>query len=138
MLFEIGLHAILDGYNREAVSSFHAAYERFHEFYVRVVCCSNGTDLNVFNEAWRSLALSERQLGAFVITYVIHESIAPELLDKSKKINGKDPIKFRNDVIHKGIIPTREEAICVGQAVFDTIHPIIGMLRTKYWQHFID
>jgi hypothetical protein len=36
LLFEMGINAIVDGYPREAVSSFSAALERFYEFYWRV------------------------------------------------------------------------------------------------------
>ena len=37
MLFEIALNAIVDGYRREAISSFSAAVERFFEFAIRVL-----------------------------------------------------------------------------------------------------
>src|ERR1700681_1770876 len=36
LLFEMGLNALVDGYGREAVSSFAASLERFYEFYWRV------------------------------------------------------------------------------------------------------
>ncbi|MGL5998259.1 MAG: hypothetical protein ACRC1I_17390 [Pseudomonas proteolytica] len=35
VLFEIGAHAILDGYYREAVSSFTSSLERFYEYTIR-------------------------------------------------------------------------------------------------------
>jgi hypothetical protein len=37
LLFEMGLNALVDGYGREAVSSFAASLERFYEFYWRCV-----------------------------------------------------------------------------------------------------
>ena len=33
LLFEMGLNALLDGYPRDAVSSFASSLERFYEFY---------------------------------------------------------------------------------------------------------
>ena len=36
VLYDMGISALLDGYCREAVSSFAAAQERFHEFCIRV------------------------------------------------------------------------------------------------------
>ncbi|WP_238149350.1 hypothetical protein [Arsenophonus endosymbiont of Aleurodicus floccissimus] len=38
ILFDIGACAIIDGYYREAVSSFTSALERFYEFFIKVVC----------------------------------------------------------------------------------------------------
>ena len=37
LLFEMGLNALIDGYPREAVSSFASSLERFYEFYWNVV-----------------------------------------------------------------------------------------------------
>jgi hypothetical protein len=44
ILFEVGSYALLDGYYREAVSSFAAALERFYEFFVEVIARSNGVE----------------------------------------------------------------------------------------------
>jgi hypothetical protein len=37
-LFELAANAILDGYYRDAISSFSSAMERFYEFYLKVIC----------------------------------------------------------------------------------------------------
>jgi hypothetical protein len=42
MLFGIALNAIIDGYNREAVSSFAARMERYFEFAIRVFASKSG------------------------------------------------------------------------------------------------
>src|SRR5918996_2240991 len=42
LLFDMGVSALLDGYGREAVSSFAAAQERFHEFGIKVLVAKQG------------------------------------------------------------------------------------------------
>ena len=44
LLFDIGAYAIVDGYYREAVSSFTSSLERFYEFFIKVLCISKGVD----------------------------------------------------------------------------------------------
>ena len=65
---------------------------------------------------------SERQLGAFIFIYLKCFSESPSLLRQSQ-------IQFRNVVIHKGKIPSREEAIKYGQEVLDTIRPILRRVK---------
>lgn len=67
MLSQIGANAIIDGYYREAVSSFSASLERFYEFSVHVLMRHFGKNSQQFKSAWRPISnQSERQLGAFV------------------------------------------------------------------------
>lgn len=40
LLFQIGIHAIVDGYPREAVADFASSLERFFEFFYRFYCRS--------------------------------------------------------------------------------------------------
>ena len=49
----------------------------------------------------------------------------PALLSNSK-------IKFRNEVIHKGKIPTKEQAFKYGQAVLDVVRPLLARLKKDY------
>lgn len=49
VLFEIGAHAIEDGYYREAVSSFTASLERFYEFFVRAQPPSKPTSIQRYS-----------------------------------------------------------------------------------------
>lgn len=70
VLFDIGAHAILDGYYREAVSSFAASIERFYEFAVRVILASSSGSDELFKDAWKPVSIqSERQLGGFVLLW---------------------------------------------------------------------
>ncbi|MEO6563833.1 MAG: hypothetical protein ABIN99_12445 [Nitrosospira sp.] len=126
VLFEIGAHAIIDGYYREAVSSFTSSLERFYEFALRVFFENSlGSEL-LFESCWKTVvSQSERQLGAFIFLWALKFNEAPGLLSDSQT-------KFRNDVIHKGKIPTREEAIKYGNSVLDVLRPKILMIRKQF------
>jgi len=67
LLFEMGLNAIIDGYPREAISSFTSALERFYEFYWRIVMNHQGISKDTIDSSWKPLSkMSERQVGAYV------------------------------------------------------------------------
>jgi hypothetical protein len=126
ILFEIGAHAILDGYYREAVSSFSASLERFYEFYVKVICLSRGIADDAIEESWKKVfEQSERQLGAFICLHLIETGHPPTILSDSSR-------GFRNKVIHKGLIPERQEAVEYGQEVLDLIVPVLANLKTNH------
>ncbi len=126
LLFDIGAYAIVDGYYREAVSSFTSSLERFYEFFIKVICISKETEWNNLLDTWKMVSnQSERQLGAFIFLYLQEVGEKPNLLSKSK-------INFRNEVIHKGKIPTREQAVNYGQAILDVVRPILNLLKKDY------
>lgn len=126
ILFEIGINAIIDGYYREAVSSFTSSLERFYEFFSKVMCITRGIEWTVIKDTWKSVSnQSERQLGAFIFLHLLEIGNKPELLHKKN-------IEFRNAVIHKGKIPSREEAVEYGQAVLNFIRPLLISLRVNY------
>src|SRR5690606_34252006 len=117
--FDIGAYAIVDGYYREAVSSFTSSLERVYEFFIKVICSSRGIDWNIIQKTWSLVSSqSERQLGAFIFIYLQEMGEKPALLHP-------DHIKFRNQVIHKGQIPTKQEALEYGQAILDLIRPLL-------------
>jgi hypothetical protein len=126
VLFDIGAHAILDGYYREAVSSFTSSLERFYEFALRTLLeKSSGSD-KLFREVWKSISnQSERQLGAYIMLWAANFNQPPCLLSSSD-------VKFRNSVIHKGKIPTKEEAINYGDSVLKMIVPQMVVLRSEF------
>jgi hypothetical protein len=126
VLFEIGAHAILDGYYREAVSSFAASLERFYEFSIRVFLSrESGTDA-LFKNCWKSVSQqSERQLGAFIFLWAANFKASPVLLENKR-------VSFRNSVVHKGKIPTKKEAIEFGNAVLNVLHPNIQALQDQF------
>jgi hypothetical protein len=126
VLFDIGAYAIADGYYREAVSSFTSSLERFFEFAIRVILHNRGVTAEVIDTVWRQISnQSERQLGAFIVLYSSEFQSLPRLLTT------KD-IKFRNDVIHKGKIPQRNEAVIYGNTILCLVRPILRKLVDDY------
>ena len=122
VLFEIGLNAIIDGYYREAVSSFAACLERFYEFSVGVLLEEAGVARGKVRSTWKLVSTSsERQLGAFALLWLRHFSEVPALLSTND-------VAFRNDVIHKGLIPTAESATAFGDAVLVVILPKLARI----------
>ena len=110
MLFEIALNAIGDGYYREAVSSFAASVERFYEFSIRVLARNRKVAPSAVGAAWKHVAAkSERQLGAYVFLYVVSFGESPSLVDGERT-------KLRSDVIHKGLLPEKNDATRYGAA----------------------
>lgn len=125
ILFDIGANAILDGYYREAVSSFTSSLERFYEFCLKVLCKKRGIETDVFATAWKQVSnQSERQLGAFLFLWASEFGEVPQLLSSNDA-------GFRNGVIHKGKIPTKEEALEYGKAVLAIIRPKILQLKSE-------
>jgi hypothetical protein len=125
VLFEIGANAINDGYFREAITSFASSLERFYEFAMRVLLVKmQPAKPDFFDKMWKPLKnSSERQLGAFIATWSAHYGEALSLLTEGE-------VKLRNDVVHKGRIPMRDEAVSFGQRVLDLAREQIATLRS--------
>jgi hypothetical protein len=139
VLFDLGAMALLDGYPREAVSSIAASLERFFEFYVQVVSLKRGISIDEFRTAWEPLSRrSEGQFGAFLLVYLIENGrpLQPVISDVKPKILGqKTPslswAAFRNNVIHKGYIPSSDEVILYGDLIYKFINQLIEELRVN-------
>ena len=125
LLFDIGAYAILDGYYREAVSSFTSSLERFYEFVIKLSCAFYEMSDESYTECWKQVSnQSERQLGAYIFLWGIQFENLPPLL-KNKDVS------FRNSVIHKGKIPTKNEALSYGSKVYDLIASGLAQIRAK-------
>lgn len=125
ILFEIGANAILDEYFREAVSSFTSSLERTFEFFLKSVFFQKSMNTEM-NAMWKQMSnQSERQLGAFLSIYSMSFGTLPRLLSNKE-------VQFRNEVIHKGKVPTRDEAIAFGQSVLEIIRGIVKMALTNF------
>jgi len=126
LLFEMGLNAIVDGYTREAVSSFSSALECFYAFYWHVVMRHFDIPAEQANATWKPLSkLSERQVGAYSTAVNLLTKCAPKLLNPNKQV------PFRNNVIHNGYVPRKEEAISFGEDVMELINPDLAILRVQ-------
>jgi hypothetical protein len=120
VLAELAATAIVDGYYREAISSFAASLERFYEFYLALVFEKRGLNATVHAATWKQVvSQSERQLGAFLFVCALDEQRAPPVFPAKF-------VKLRNEVVHKGKIPSQAEAIEYGQAIIDYLAPILA------------
>ncbi|MCZ6761255.1 MAG: hypothetical protein O7D29_12950 [Gemmatimonadetes bacterium] len=118
ILMTSAVQAMADGHYREAVSSVAAALERCYEFYIRAVLYKRGLSKSTIDDSWKTLAKqSERQLGAFAVLY------AAETHTPYKPLSSK-MVEFRNNVTHKGIIPSSGEVVKFGRQVYDLIKKI--------------
>lgn len=111
VLFELGMNALVDGYRREAVTSFASCLENFFEFCIFQLSLYKGVDRASLEAGWRCMAKqSERQLGVFVMLWLNYFGSAPTLLsDKSRSL--------RNRVVHQGYIPELDEAMAFGDEI---------------------
>ena len=125
LLFEIACNAINDGYYREAVTSFASSLERFYEYAINVICNAREIPTSSFDPCWKAVKVSsERQLGAFVFLWLAAFAESPGLLAGERA-------KFRNDVVHNGLIPTKDEAIRFGECIYGVIAPLRYRLSTQ-------
>lgn len=132
VLFDLGTRALMDGYAREAVASFSAALERFLEFYVRAFALERSADAErdfdevsaALEATWKHVvSQSERQVGMFALAYFVREGKEPDFL--TAKSLGTD---FRNKVVHRGYLPTREEVEVYAAQVFSLIDRLLTEL----------
>lgn len=124
ILFEIGAHAIADGYYREAVASFTSSLERFYEFFVRAYLYQQGKNDEEVSLAWKTMRNSSvQQIGAFSLAFNLAFN------DSAPLLSNKDT-QFRNNVIHQGLIPTREQALLYGKNIIELIYPTFKKMAT--------
>lgn len=126
ILYLIGCRALIDGYYREAISSFSASLERIYEVFIKAKLISEGMSKDEIEQTvWKHVSSqSERQLGAFIFLFTQHFKTQPELLPN-------DLVKLRNEVIHKGKIPTKDEAIKYGQKILELITGYLKKLNSE-------
>jgi hypothetical protein len=118
LLFDLGGLALLDGYTREAVSSFAVALERFYEFCIKLFFIDLKIDQSTYKEYWKNVSnQTERQFGCFNTAYLTLFKKNPVLLSNSD-------VEFRNRVTHKGYIPSVKEVFEYGNTVGASIQII--------------
>lgn len=126
LLFDLGINAIGDGYYREAVASITASLERYYEFFVKTVWHAQGVSFEVIDKNWKEMSnQSERQLGAYIVSYSYAFGEVAPLMDNSM-------VKFRNSVIHKGEFPTREKTVEYAGTILTLIEASLSNLQAKY------
>jgi hypothetical protein len=123
VLFESGAMALLDGYTREAASSFAASLERFYEYWIKAALLAGGTTPEMLDDCWKLVAAqSERQYGAFCVLYQREYGRRPTVLPNKR-------VEFRNNVIHRGYIPQRTEVV---EYASDVLRMIVALYAELY------
>ncbi len=126
LLFESGVEAFAEIYLREAISSFAAALERYHEFAIRVLLMAQEVDTEAIDNMWKSVASqSERQIGMYIGLYTAIHQKMPNLLPQKMTA-------LRNSVIHKGHFPTPQESFDFGNAVYALLSEGLNELNQRY------
>lgn len=129
-LFDFGALALIDGYTKEAVSTFASAFERFIEFYIKVISLNNSISQEEFLKTWKPISKqSERQLGAFYLLQLLE-------FKSTKFVINDNMTTFRNKVIHQGYIPKVEEAIEYGDYLLKNIFSLLIDLHSKCLEGF--
>lgn len=138
ILFEFGAIALMEGFTREAVSSFAASLERFYEYFLKTLMLHRGISFEQIAEMWKDMdKQSERQLGAFLTIYTTHFNQPPTRIDGKeysryfKNSNHPSVTSFRNAVIHKGYIPKYDEVLAYGEAIKFFISETLKLIYTK-------
>ncbi|WP_438958264.1 hypothetical protein [Porticoccus sp.] len=122
ILLESAANALLEGYTLEAASTFSAAYERFFEFSIRVICSKNNLEAKELASTFSQVSRqSERQLGAFLFLHLLEFGDTYLVNDKI--------VSFRNKVIHKGYIPTPDEVEDFAEKIYQEIYSITQKLK---------
>jgi len=124
ILLESAANALLEGYTLEAASTLSSAYERFFEFAINVLCSKQNVNGEELKRTFKYVSRqSERQTGAFLFLYLFEFG---ETYEINKKL-----IEFRNQVVHKGYIPTPKEVESFGDRVYLEIFAITQKLKEK-------
>ena len=128
LLYDLGINAIGDRYYREAVASMTSSLERFYEFFIKTTWRIQGVAYDVIEKNWKELASqSERQLGAFIVAYTA-------LFGETAPVMGNNAKSFRNNVIHKGEIPTREKTMDYAKTILELIDGPLGELQKAHME----
>lgn len=146
LLFESGLYSLLDGYNREAATSFAVSLERFYEYVISIyLAYENQFSFETIENFKKEVKLSERLYGVFCTVYLLKFKKVLEPFNSKflKTIDIKlpfqnDPVTFRNKIIHEGFIPSYDEAINYGIAVSEYVKKITEEFRESNPQLFFN
>ncbi|WP_299212088.1 hypothetical protein [uncultured Aquimarina sp.] len=129
VLYTSAMYAFIRGCYSESVMSFTASLERTYEFFLKVIMIKEGISMETIDEFWKELKnQSERQYGAFCCQYV-------KITDRPWRIDS-NKVKFRNSVIHKGHIATREEVIDYADYTTQLQMKILGILKFDFYEEY--
>jgi hypothetical protein len=126
ILFELGAIKMEEGELRGAVLDFAGSMERFFEFCIRVFTQKHNINSTIFNKTWKLVSNdSQKQLAVFYFLYMLELNESPPKLDEKQA-------KFRNSVIHKGVIPTYEEVYSYANYLYTYMTSILKLIVKNY------
>ncbi|EEA02781.1 conserved hypothetical protein [Burkholderia sp. H160] len=126
ILFELAAYAIRDGHYRQSVSSCTASLEAFHEFFLRAMAYQNGIKKERFDAAWKLLGISpQNRQEAYLLNYRNCCARPPVLLSPQQTA-------WKDSVMKKGKMPTREECVTFGQAVLHVLQTAMRDARDAF------
>ena len=109
LLFDNSIIAFQQKNYRACIFEAASSLERFYEHAIRIFIIrhkdiDNQEKIERYNLAWKAIKhMSERQLGAFIMLFL-------QLTDDFPIILNENLTKIRNSTIHKGYLPSEEEA----------------------------
>jgi hypothetical protein len=125
LLFLNSIHALKNEYYYESFVSLVGCYERFLEFFIKIIWKSNGLTDDEIKSVWKNMSnQSERQLGSFISCYSLEFKTNPPILNSKV-------VSLRNNVIHKGIFPDKKDCIIYGDEVLNIIRPTLRILKNE-------
>lgn len=125
MLYLAAVDSFFKGCYSESIMGFSVALERIYELFTKVAFVEHDKDISDVEMYWKGMgSQSERQYGAFCTMYHF-------MTGKVWKING-EKVKFRNNVIHSGLIATKEQTEKYAVYVTDLISTLILTLKTDF------
>lgn len=111
ILYELACNALVDGYPREAATTFASSLESFYKFAVGAILRNAGRSAEIFEGP---LSRSEPQIGAYMATWSLTYNTKAKVLSGAR-------VNFRNNVVHNGHIPSHDEAVKFGRDVLEII-----------------
>lgn len=125
MLYLAAVDSFFKGCYSESIMGFTVALERIYELFTKVAFIENSKNIDSIELFWKGLGnLSERQYGAFCTMFNYQTG-------KVWKTND-NMIKFRNRVIHGGLISTKKETEKYAVYITDLISNLIVVLKSNY------
>jgi hypothetical protein len=125
ILLDSAANAILEGYTLEGCATLYAAYERFIEFAIKVMCVNANLEERLIVDTFKAVsAQSERQIGAFIFLHTLNFK---ETYKPNKQIT-----ESRNKFIHKGYIPNKDETLDFGDKIYAEILHLYQKLEANF------
>jgi len=131
LFLDCAADALINEYPLEACVNLALVRENLFIFAIEVMLKQD--DFKIFFEKIRNQ--SERIIGAFIALYFDHFDKVFE--DKKDKLINRYGLSnnmpsFRNNIIHKGNIPTLEEAMAYGDIIYNEVKEVTKSLKDKF------